>query len=143
MILSLHPVFQLLCTLAALYAFYHGARRFRAAHLGARAAFAWKRHTRAGLVALIGWPLGLAGGLAVTWTYWHGLFITGAHWVVALAMLPFMLFGLASGLYMDRVKKRRRLLPLVHGLANTLALGLGLAQVLSGGWLYYHNVLLV
>lgn len=43
-----------------------------------------------------------------------------------------MLFGLASGLVLDRRKARRTVLPLVHGLANLVLLILALVQVWTG-----------
>ena len=50
--------------------------------------------------------------------YWRGFLITGGHGKVALVMAPLILFGFASGLYMNIKKKQRRVLPLLHGMNN-------------------------
>ena len=82
------------------------------------------------------WLAGVLGGIIVVKLYWHGFLITGTHGKMALVMVPFIIFGLVSGLYMNRNKKERRTLPLLHGLNNLIVLVLALAQVVSGWWVY-------
>jgi len=74
----------------------------------------------------------MLGGLAMVYVYWHGFLITGIHGKVALVMVPFIIFGLASGLYMNHKKKNRKLLIFIHGLNNFVLLIMVLSQVISG-----------
>ncbi len=57
-------------------------------------------------------------------------------------MLPLIVFGLVSGWYMDRNKRRRRALPLGHGLADTILLGLSLSQIYTG-WRVLETLVLI
>ena len=51
---------------------------------------------------------------------------------LGLAMLPMIILGLGSGFVMDRVKAKRRLLPLAHGAVNALLVLLALCQLYTG-----------
>jgi hypothetical protein len=79
---------------------------------------------------------GMVGGIAVVYITWHGLFITGIHGMVALVMAPFIIFGLVSGLHMNHTKRKRRILPFVHGLNNLVVLVMAISQIISGSWVY-------
>lgn len=127
-----HPVMQFLAILLAGYVFILGWPRLWAAFAGGRAYFAWKRHVRLGLIALIVMLAGMLGGAWITSHYLDGTGVTGRHYWIALAMTPLILFGLASGLIMDRRKARRKVLPIVHGLANLAMLILALFQIWTG-----------
>ena len=85
--------------------------------------------------------VGIVGGMAMVYFYWYGFLITGTHGKVALVMVPFVIFGLASGLYMNHNKKKRKILPFVHGLSNLILLILALTQLVSGWWVYKAFVL--
>lgn len=134
--LAIHPIIQVWALVAALYAFCLGVQRFRFLHLHKKTAFKWKRHVVFGEIALGIFLLGMLGGMTVVYLYWHGFLITGSHGNIALVMAPCVVFGLVSGLYMNVRKKKRRVLPLVHGLNNLLVLILGLCQVYTGWWVY-------
>jgi hypothetical protein len=84
---------------------------------------------RIALCLLLG---GLVGGLAMVRIYWHRFLVTGLHGKIALVMLPLMLFGFCSGIYMNSRRKNRAVLPVVHGLNNTLLLGLAITQIVTG-----------
>jgi nitric oxide reductase large subunit len=140
-VLSVHPVIQFSTILLALYVFYLGVQRFRTLHLKQKTLFRWKRHVVLGEIALGALLSGMLAGMTVVYVYWHGFLITGTHGKVALMMLPFILFGLFSGLYMNRKRRHRRLLPLVHSLNNLILLVLALTQVVSGWWVYRAFVL--
>jgi len=84
---------------------------------------------------------GMVGGIVMVYISWHGLFITGIHGKVALVMAPFIIFGLVSGLYMNHTKRKRRILPFVHGLNNLVALIMAIGQIISGVWVYRAFVL--
>lgn len=128
----IHPVMQFLATVLAVYVFLLGWPRLRAAFTGDRAYFAWQRHVRLGMIALIILLAGMLGGAWITSHYWGGTGFTGWHYRIALAMTPLMFFGLASGLIMDRRRARRKLLPVVHGLVNLTVLILALLQIWTG-----------
>ncbi|WP_461209196.1 DUF4079 family protein [Desulfocurvus sp. DL9XJH121] len=130
--LWIHPVLQLLSTLAALYVLWLGIARFRCNHMGCKLFFDWKAHVRWGRAVIIVWFAMLALGVAMTRASWGMAGITGAHYIAGLATVPFMAAGYATGSYLDRVKKRRKALPLIHGLCNTALLALALYQVWSG-----------
>lgn len=139
--LVIHPIVQFLAILLALYVFYLGLRRFRFLHLHHKVVFRWKRHVALGGIALGVLLAGMLGGMAVVYIYRHGVFLTGIHGEVALVMVPFMIFGLVSGLYMNRKKKQRRILPFIHGLNNLAVLVMALSQIVSGSWVYRAFVL--
>lgn len=128
----IHPVVQFLATLLAGYVFLLGWPRLRAAFVGGRAYFAWKRHVRLGMISLIALTAGMFGGALVTLRYWGGTGFTQWHYWIAMAMLPLLLFGFLSGWFMDRTRIRRRILPILHGLVNLVALVLALFQVWTG-----------
>jgi len=140
-VLVIHPIVQFLAILLALYVFYLGLRRFRFLHLHHKVVFRWKRHVALGGIALGVLLAGMLGGMAVVYIYRHGVFLTGIHGEVALVMVPFMIFGLVSGLYMNRKKKQRRILPFIHGLNNLAVLVMALSQIVSGSWVYRAFVL--
>jgi len=85
--------------------------------------------------------MGMAGGITMVRIYWHRFFMTGIHGKVALVMIPFILFGFFSGFYMNTVKKKRTILPLIHGINNFCTLILALSQIMTGLMVYYHFVL--
>ncbi len=139
--LVVHPVIQSCAILLALYVFYLGAQRFRTLHLRQKAVFRWRRHVVLGEIALGLLLGGMIGGITMVYVYWHAFLITGTHGKVALAMATFVIFGLASGLYMHRKKRERKLLPLVHGLNNLAVLILAVIQIVTGWWVYRAFVL--
>ena len=134
--LIVHPILQSVATLLALYVMYLGMARFGSLHLKRKTVFRWKRHVTLGYLSLGTWLVGMAAGAAMVYLYWHGILITGTHGRVSLVMVPFMVFGLVSGLYMDRKKLKRKALPLMHGVSNLVALILAFTQIVSGWWVY-------
>jgi hypothetical protein len=87
------------------------------------------------------WTAGLIVGITVAYINWGAFLITGLHVKVGLCILALLLFGLVSGLYMNLKNKKRRFLPLIHGLNNLLVLGLALYQISTGWWVYRAFVL--
>jgi hypothetical protein len=85
-----------------------------------------------GSVAMLLWSIGLIGGFVVTRNVWYTNFITGLHAKVAVVMCPLIVIGFATGFHMNRVRKKRFLLPLIHGLNNTFLLLLAIYQIYSG-----------
>lgn len=130
--LALHPVFQVLATALAVPVFIEGLKRFRSLHLKQRLPFNWPRHVRWGTAVMGSWLTGLIGGLVIAKLSWSGFLTTGLHGRIGAAMAPLLLFGLVSGIYMDRNKKKRTLLPLLHGANNTVILILVFVQAWTG-----------
>ncbi|HHD64769.1 MAG TPA: DUF4079 domain-containing protein [Desulfobulbaceae bacterium] len=139
--LIIHPILQSVTTLLALYVLLLGAGRFRRLHLRQRSLFKWQRHVWLGTVTLLLWFFGLVFGLVMVKVYWHGFFITGNHGKRLVIFLPLLLFGLISGWYMHTHKKKRIILPLIHGSANLLLIILALLQAKTG-WQVYKDFVL-
>ncbi len=139
--LWIHPVFQALVTLGAFYVFYLGLQRFRSAHLGHRVPFDWKSHVFYGRLVIIGWLLGLVMGKIAVNQELGTMGIFADHNQGAMVMTPLMLIAYVSGTYMDRHKKKRKGLPLVHAGNNVLLLGVALYQMYTG-WIVVTNFLL-
>jgi hypothetical protein len=139
--LVIHPIIQFLAVMLTLYVFYLGVQRFRSLHLHQKTLFRWKRHVLLGEIAMLALLGGMIGGMTMVSFYWNGFLITGAHGKVALVMTPFIIFSAASGLYMNRNKKKRMALPTVHGLSNLVILILALIQAVTGWRVYMMFVL--
>lgn len=133
MIMWIHPVLQTLAVIVSLVVLYLGIARFRFLQLGHKGIiFQWKRHVALGIVVMGIWLAAFVIGLGAAWNNWNMLGVTETHYFVALFMLPLIGFGLGSGFVMDRVKTRRKMLPLVHGIVNTLLMVLALWQLCTG-----------
>lgn len=137
----IHPIFQSVGILIALYVLKLGISRFRMVHLKQKTRFNWKQHVRFGIIATTTWLIGIFGGLYMVKTNWYGLLITGHHAESGLLMIPFILFAVSSGLYMDRKKKKRKVIPLIHAICNTVMLFLALSQIYTGVGVYRAYVL--
>jgi hypothetical protein len=94
-----------------------------------------------GEIALGMWLAGMLGGATTVYVYWGAFFITGTHGKAALAMVPFIIFGLASGLYMHYKRGGRKVLPFIHGLNNLALLILACFQIVTGWGVYRMFVL--
>jgi len=103
--------------------------------------FKWKRHVLFGAIALSALLIGMFGGMTLVYLYWKTFLMTGAHGRTAMVMLPLLLFGLGSGILMNRVKKKRKILPLIHGINNLILILLALSQIKTGWWVYTIYVL--
>ncbi len=139
--LVIHPIIQLSAIVLTLYVFYLGVQRFRSVHLHQKTLFRWKRHVLLGKIAMSALLGGMMGGMTMVYLYFHGFLITGIHGKVALVMAFFIIFGGASGLYMNHNKKKRTALPVIHGLNNFILLIFALTQVITGWRVYMQFVL--
>jgi predicted MFS family arabinose efflux permease len=139
--LIIHPTVQFCSILVAAFALYLGIHRFRVLHLHQKAMFKWKRHVLLGAIALSALLTGMFGGMTLVYMYWKAFLMTGAHGKTAIVMLPLLLFGLGSGILMNRVKKKRKILPLIHGINNLIVILLALSQIRTGWWVYNTYVL--
>ena len=137
----IHPMVESSGILIAIYVMTLGISRFRMVHLKQKTRFNWKRHVYFGMAAAAVWLMGIFGGLYMVKSSWHGMLITGMHGKTGLLMIPFIFFALGSGLYMDRRKKKRALLPLIHAICNVVMLLLALSQIYTGIGVYRSFVL--
>jgi hypothetical protein len=127
-----HPLLMVLNLLLALWVAWQGVNRARFSLFKQKAAFNWKGHTRYGLVVMGVWIVGAIGGSIVTDMLQGIPDAYGLHEGIAPVMLALIAFGGASGLYMDRKKARRKVLPVLHGAANMVLLLLAFAQLATG-----------
>jgi hypothetical protein len=141
MMFLIHPIFQSAGTLIALYVMTLGISRFRMIYLKKKVRFNWKQHVRFGIIATTIWMIGLLGGLYTVKTSWYGFLITGDHAKIGLLMIPFIIFAIGSGIIMDRKKKKRTALPLIHAIFNIAMLCLALLQIYTGVGVYRTYVL--
>ena len=132
MLLFVHPLVQMIAIVLVGYTFVLGLQRFRSKHLRQPVSFAWQRHVWLGSTALLTLTGGVAAGLLIVFLFWHRLLLTGLHGRSAIVLLPFLLFGLISGWRLHTVKRKRTVLPIIHGINNTVVLGLCLLQIASG-----------
>jgi len=128
----IHPILQCATVILAAYVLRLGWDRFAAVSLGRKGRFQWKRHVTLGKAAIFMWIYGMLVGAAASWDDWRRFGVTGSHFYDGLAIVLLVLFGYASGWYMDTNKKKRATLPLLHGAANALALLLSLYSLISG-----------
>ena len=130
--LWLHPILQALTTLLAIYVLRLGWKRFAANHLGRKAPFPWARHVLLGKIALLLWTAGFVGGASMAAIRFGGLAKTGDHFMIGCVMLVLIAIGFWTGLIMDRDRKKRAVLPLLHAANNTALVLLAFDQAYHG-----------
>jgi hypothetical protein len=84
---------------------------------------------------------GMTVGLGMVRYFWGANLMTMGHGAMGLVIFSFLLFGLISGLILDRKGKQRPVLRVLHGLSNTALLLLVLNQVRTGLEVYRLFVL--
>ncbi|MBW2506248.1 MAG: DUF4079 family protein [Deltaproteobacteria bacterium] len=140
LILSLHPVGQIIAILFACYAAYLGLQRTKSLHFGKTTRFYRERHVITGSIALISMLGGIAAGSIMVNRYLLSPDMS-LHVAVAMIILVLGLFGIISGFVLYLIPKQRRLLPAVHGINNLVILLLALVQVVTGIMAYMRYVL--
>ena len=141
LLLSFHPFFQGLSILLAFYAAFIGLQRVQSLHFGRQGVtFNRKRHALIGGIALFMLLGGLAGGKIIAHLVWQELVVIRLHGTIALTILPFLLIGIATGLYLYFKPGQRRVLPAVHAINNAILLILLLVQAYSGIHVYLKHV---
>lgn len=130
-LLWMHPIVQCAAVLLGVYAMWQGWKRVEMTVFGKKIIFPWKSHVHVGTLAMVLW---LLGGLGFYTT--HSIFgethITGEHAKVAWIIFAFCAFGLINGYIMNKYKKKRKWLPLVHGIANAILLLLVFFECYTG-----------
>ncbi|AAS96287.1 DUF4079 family protein [Nitratidesulfovibrio vulgaris] len=127
-----HPLVQVIALVLSVPAVLFGWKRFLAVHCGQKCVFPWKQHVRWGTYAIALWLGGGLLGSLLVWFYWRNLFLTGVHAYVGLVMLPLCVIGYMTGYRLDKEKRRRKWLPLVHGVNNLVLVALALWQLWTG-----------
>lgn len=128
----IHPVIMAAAMCGGSYALWLGYRRFLSLHLGRRVSFNWKLHVHLGTVVLALWAVGPVLGLFGAQISWGGTFIAKVHAWTGIAMVPLVLFGYFTGRTLDKVRRRRKWLPLAHGINNAVLVLLSIAQAWTG-----------
>lgn len=140
LILSLHPVGQIIAILFACYAAYLGLQRTKSLHFGKTTGFYRERHVITGAIALFSMLGGIAAGSIMVNRYLLSPDMS-LHVAVAMIILVLGLFGIISGFVLYLKPKQRRFLPAVHGINNLVILLLALVQVVTGIMAYMRYVL--
>ncbi|MFO7726811.1 MAG: DUF4079 domain-containing protein [Desulfonatronovibrio sp.] len=130
--LWLHPVIQLLAIITAFYLLYLAWPRFKALHLGKPGKFEWKKHAFRGRIIIIVLLGGFVLGRVAVQSEWGVSPVFQNHNQAAMIMVPFLIIAYLTGSIMDRKKKKRFWLPVLHGINNLTLLGLGLYQAYTG-----------
>jgi hypothetical protein len=139
-LLSVHPIGQLAAILVGLYAAYYGYQRIRSLHFGIATGFPRKRHAFAGAFALISMLAGSVAGSFLKDAYLPGTEM-GIHSAVAVLIVALGIFGVISGYFLYAKPRKRKILPLIHGLSNFTVLLFALIQIVTGTAAYFHYVL--
>jgi hypothetical protein len=129
-LLWLHPLMQGVAALLGVWAMWQGGVRI-AFQLGRKVIFPWRTHVKVGSIALVLWTMG-ALGFYVTHDIFGATHMTGLHAYAAWPVVACSVFALASGCWMDRRKRKRRWLPLLHGVVNVLLVLLVLIECWTG-----------
>ena len=119
-IMWIHPLVQLIATVAGFTAMYWGVKRFQMVHLKQKVIFPWKNHVLWGSIALALWAIGLGLGLLFAHLGWGAILITDVHYMVAFAVAPLCVTAYSTVCILDRYKKKRTVLNVVHGVNNLL-----------------------
>jgi hypothetical protein len=116
--LWIHPLLELMTILLGCYVLYLGWARLASTVLGQDKLFLWKRHVFLGKIAIYMWIFGAFVGAAAAWVNWRTFGVTGIHFSLGVAIVIIGVFGYWSGHFMDAYKKKRTVLPLIHGAGN-------------------------
>ncbi len=134
LVLWVHPVTQSLAALIGLLAMWQGWKRVEML-LGRKVIFPWRAHVRLGTVGLLLWTFG-GVGVYVSHSLFGATHITGSHVILAWPIIGLSLLGLITGGIMNRDKRKRFWLPLIHGGGNTILMLLVLYECWTGIELY-------
>ena len=140
LLLSIHPAAQFMAILLAYYAAYLGMQRTQSLHFAKTVKFQRQRHVITGAIALIAMLGGIGAGFIMVARLPHHPDI-GLHEIIAKTLLPLLLFGLCSGLYLYFKPEKQKIIPVIHALNNLLILLLVLVQIFTGWQVYQRYVL--
>jgi len=83
---------------------------------------------------LILWMIGAGVGGYVTNLLFSGTNVTAWHSEIASYIMILALFSLVTGFIMNKYKKKRKYLPILHGLSSIVLLVLVVYEAYSGMW---------
>lgn len=138
--LWLHPVIQFLAVAMGFYVLFLAWPRFKALHLGKTGKFEWKKHAFWGRIIIIVLLGGYVLGRVAVQSEWGMSPVFMKHNQAAMIMVPFLIIAYLTGSILDRKKKKRFWLPVVHGINNLTLLGLGLYQAYTGYYIILNFV---
>lgn len=130
----IHPLIQIVATIAGFTAMYWGFRRFLTVHMKQKLVFPWRRHVLWGTIGLGLWGIGLGLGLVFADAGWGAIMITDIHYKIGFAVAPLCITAFVTGWIMDRHKQKRTVLNVFHGLNNLLLCSLIGVQIVTGVW---------
>ena len=127
----LHIFMQVSALVLGIIAMRQGVQRVSQSHFKKKILFPWKQHVRWGRYAMLLWLAG-ALGFYVTHSMFGATHMTGSHANVAWGVMALCVGGLISGEMMDRKKKRRFWIPVIHGVLNVLLIILVFFELWTG-----------
>ena len=130
--LYIHPILQLTGIFFGYVALFWGVQRFLASHMEKKIRFPWKQHVQWGKIASVLWLIGVVVGLYSTHAAWNNIRITGEHYTVGILLVPLILATLGTGYWMEKFKKKRQYLCLVHGILGGGVCLLAFLQMITG-----------
>lgn len=132
MLLWIHPIFQSLIAVLAVYVLWLGLARAASRHFGRKTTFPWQRHVLLGKVVVVAWGSGALGGLTMTYLSFGKIYPTSLHFIVGMAMLALLVVAWLTGTRMDRERNRSSVLPVLHLVNNALLMILAVVQLVTG-----------
>ena len=137
-LLWLHPLMQVCAAVLGVWAMWQGMKRAAMLYGKKKMLFPWKQHVRLGTQALV--QRNLRGlGYNVTRDHIGSTHIAGLHAELAWPIIGLAFLGLITGYILNRYKKKRTVLPLVHGVLNVVLIILVAIECYTGigGWEYF------
>ena len=135
-LLWMHSLVQTVAAVLGFLAMWQGIKRTQIM-CGKKIIFPWKQHVKLGTWCLCQWIL-CAFVYYTARAVFGYVHITGLHIYLVWPIIALALLGLASGYVMDRYKKKRKWLPIFHGLSNSILICLVLLECWTGIKLCFH-----
>lgn len=130
--LYVHPVIQFTGIAFGFFALLWGIKRFLIVHRKLKLVFPWKQHVLYGKIAIFLWLLGLGVGGYFTPAEWTNYRIMGIHHIGGMIVFPLMFGTFLTGYWMERFKKKRVYLCMVHGVVGFLLCTFVFFQIITG-----------
>jgi len=129
-LLSIHPIGQLAAILVGFYAAYYGYQRIQSLHFNKVVKFPRKRHAAAGAIALIFMLMGSAAGSFLKNTYLPGTKLE-IHNKIGMIIVTLGVLGIITGYFLYASPRKRKVLPVIHGVCNFAILLLAFVQIVT------------
>ena len=132
MLLWIHPIFQGLIAVLAVYVLWLGLTRAASRHFGRKTTFPRQRHVLLGKVVVVAWGLGALGGVTMTYLHFGKIYPESLHFRIGLVMVVLLVIAWMTGTRMDRQRNQSNVLPVVHLVNNALLMILAVVQLVTG-----------